>query len=66
MDAPVRTALELAPNDWDANRVAAAEFTEFRREEEMYASIRKCFMTNPYDSWAPYELSLGLLDGRRK
>ena len=58
MDAPVRTALELAPNDWDANRVAAAEFTEFRREEEMYASIRKCFMTNPYDSWAPYELAL--------
>ena len=24
----------------------------------MYASIRKCFMTNPYDSWAPYELAL--------
>ena len=58
MDAPVRTALELAPNDWDANRVAAAEFTELRREEEMYASIRKCLMTNPYDSWAPYELAL--------
>jgi len=58
MDAPVHTALELAPNDWDANRIAAAEFTEFRREEEMYASIRKCFMTNPYDSWAPYELAL--------
>jgi tetratricopeptide (TPR) repeat protein len=58
MDGPVRAALELAPNDWDANRVAAAEFTEFRREEEMYASIRKCFVTNPYDSWAPYELAL--------
>jgi TolB-like protein/Tfp pilus assembly protein PilF len=58
MDAPVRTALELAPNDWDANRMAAAEFTEFRREEEMYASIRKCFGTNPFDSWAPYELAL--------
>jgi eukaryotic-like serine/threonine-protein kinase len=58
MDAPVRTALELAPNDWDANRIAAAEYTEFRREEEMYASLRKCFMTNPYDSWAPYELAL--------
>jgi eukaryotic-like serine/threonine-protein kinase len=26
MDAPVRTALDLAPNDWDANRIAAAEF----------------------------------------
>jgi len=58
MDAPVRTALDLAPNDWDANRIAAAEYTEFRREEEMYASIRKCYMTNPYDSWAPYELAL--------
>jgi eukaryotic-like serine/threonine-protein kinase len=58
MSAPVRTALALAPNDWDANRVAAAEFTEFRREEDMYAAIRKCFATNPYDSWAPYELAL--------
>jgi tetratricopeptide (TPR) repeat protein len=58
MDGPVRTALELAPNDWDANRIAAAELTELRREEEMYASIRKCFITNPYDSWAPYELAL--------
>jgi serine/threonine protein kinase/Tfp pilus assembly protein PilF len=58
MDAPVRTALDLAPNDWDANRIAAAEFTEFRREEELYAAIRKCFITNPYDSWAPYELAL--------
>jgi eukaryotic-like serine/threonine-protein kinase len=58
MDAPVRTALELAPNDWDANRIAAAELTELRREEAMYASIRKCFITNPYDSWAPYELAL--------
>ena len=58
MDTPVRTALELAPNDWDANRIAAAEFTQSRRELEMYASIRKCFITNPYDSWAPYELAL--------
>jgi serine/threonine protein kinase/tetratricopeptide (TPR) repeat protein len=58
MDTPVRTALDLAPNDWDANRIAAVEFTEFRREEEMYAAIRKCFLTNPYDSWAPYELAL--------
>jgi serine/threonine protein kinase/Tfp pilus assembly protein PilF len=58
MDAPVRTALSLAPNDWDANRIAATEYTEFRREEEMYASVRKCYMTNPYDSWAPYELAL--------
>ena len=58
MDAPVRKALELAPNDWDANRMAAAESTEFRREEDMYASIRKCFVTNPFDSWAPYELAL--------
>jgi eukaryotic-like serine/threonine-protein kinase len=58
MEAPVRTALDLAPNDWDANRIAAAEFTEFRRPEEMYATIRKCFLTNPYDSWAPYELAL--------
>jgi serine/threonine protein kinase/Tfp pilus assembly protein PilF len=58
MDEPVRKALELAPNDWDANRMAAAEFTEFRRQEEMYASIRKCFVTNPFDSWAPYELAL--------
>jgi adenylate cyclase len=58
MDAPVRAALDLAPNDWDANRIAAVEYTEFRREEEMYASIRKCYVTNPYDSWAPYELAL--------
>lgn len=58
MSAPVRTALELAPNDWDANRVAATEFTELRQQEEMYESIRKCFVTNPYDSWAPYELAL--------
>jgi serine/threonine protein kinase/tetratricopeptide (TPR) repeat protein len=58
MGAPVRTALQLAPNDWDANRMAAAESTEFRREAEMYASIRKCFLTNPHDSWAPYELAL--------
>jgi serine/threonine protein kinase/tetratricopeptide (TPR) repeat protein len=58
MSGPVRTALELAPNDWDANRMAAAEFTAARREEDMYASIRKCFVTNPYDSWAPYQLAL--------
>jgi serine/threonine protein kinase/Tfp pilus assembly protein PilF len=58
MSGPVRTALDLAPNDWDANRMAAAEFTEARREDDMYASIRKCFVTNPYDSWAPYQLAL--------
>jgi serine/threonine protein kinase/tetratricopeptide (TPR) repeat protein len=58
MGGPVQTALELAPNDWDANRMAAAESTEFRRQGEMYASVRKCFATNPYDSWAPYELAL--------
>jgi tetratricopeptide (TPR) repeat protein len=58
MSGPVRVALELAPNDWDANRIAAAEFTEARRAEDMYASIRKCFVTNPYDSWAPYQLAL--------
>jgi eukaryotic-like serine/threonine-protein kinase len=58
MSEPVRTALELAPNDWDANRMAAAEYAEARREEDMYASIRKCFVTNPYDSWAPYQLAL--------
>ena len=58
MDQPVRKALELAPNDWDANRVAAAESMELRRPKEMYVSIRKCFVTNPFDSWAPYELAL--------
>ncbi len=58
MDAPIRKALELAPNDWDANRMAAAESTEFRRGPEMYESIRKCFVSNPLDSWAPYELAL--------
>jgi serine/threonine protein kinase/Tfp pilus assembly protein PilF len=58
MGAPVKSALELAPNDWDANRMAAAESTEFRRQGEMYTSIRKCFITNPRDSWAPYELAL--------
>jgi serine/threonine protein kinase/tetratricopeptide (TPR) repeat protein len=58
MDEPVRKALELAPNDWGANRMAAAESTELRRPKEMYASIRKCFVTNPFDSWAPYELAL--------
>jgi serine/threonine protein kinase/tetratricopeptide (TPR) repeat protein len=58
MEEPVHKALELAPNDWDANRMAAAESTEFRRPKEMYESIRKCFVTNPFDSWAPYELAL--------
>jgi eukaryotic-like serine/threonine-protein kinase len=58
MQAPISKALELAPNDWDANRMAAAVSTEFRREKEMYASIRKCFETNPFDSWAPYQLAL--------
>ncbi|MBV9876449.1 MAG: protein kinase [Verrucomicrobia bacterium] len=58
MEAPVSKALELAPNDWDANRMAAAVSTEFRRQKEMYASIRKCFETNPFDSWAPYQLAL--------
>jgi eukaryotic-like serine/threonine-protein kinase len=58
MDAPVRKALQLAPNDWDANRMAATECTESRRLEEMYSSIRKCFVTNPFDPWAPYELAL--------
>ncbi|MBV8273987.1 MAG: protein kinase [Verrucomicrobia bacterium] len=58
MEEPVRKALELAPNDWDANRMAAAESTELRRPKEMYSSIRKCFVTNPFDSWAPYELAL--------
>jgi serine/threonine protein kinase/tetratricopeptide (TPR) repeat protein len=58
MAEPVRKALELAPNDWDANRMAAAESTELRRPKEMYESIRKCFVTNPFDSWAPYELAL--------
>jgi TolB-like protein len=58
MNWAVTNALKLAPNDWDANRMAAAESTEFRREGEMYSSIRKCFLTNPQDSWAPYELAL--------
>jgi eukaryotic-like serine/threonine-protein kinase len=58
MGEPVQKALQLAPNDWDANRMAAAEFTEFRREAEMYQSVRKCFITNPSDPWAPYELAL--------
>ena len=58
MEAPVSKALELAPNDWDANRMAAAISTEFRRQKEMYESIRKCFETNPFDSWAPYQLAL--------
>ena len=58
MEAPVSKALALAPNDWDANRMAAAVSTEFRRQKEMYASIRKCFETNPFDSWAPYQLAL--------
>ena len=58
MGAPVTKALELAPNDWDANRMEAAVSTEFRREKEMYVSIRRCFETNPFDSWAPYQLAL--------
>ncbi|HTD16362.1 MAG TPA: protein kinase [Chthoniobacterales bacterium] len=58
MGAPISKALELAPNDWDANRMAAAVSTELRRQKEMYTSIRKCFETNPFDSWAPYQLAL--------
>ena len=58
MEEPVRKALELAPNDWDANRMAAAESTEFRRPKQLYESVRKCFVTSPFDSWAPYQLAL--------
>ena len=58
MDAPVKKALELAPNDWDANRMAAARLADSPLDDRMYEAARKCYVTSPNDPWAPYQLAL--------
>jgi serine/threonine protein kinase/Tfp pilus assembly protein PilF len=58
MEAPVKKALEIAPNDWDANRMAAAWLTDSALDDRVYQFARKCYLTSPNDPWAPYELAL--------
>jgi eukaryotic-like serine/threonine-protein kinase len=58
MEVPVRKALEIAPNDWDANRMAAARLTGSVIDDRVYEFARKCYETSPNDPWAPYQLAL--------
>jgi serine/threonine protein kinase/Tfp pilus assembly protein PilF len=58
MEAPVKKALEIAPNDWDANRMAAAQLTDSVLNDRVYKLARKCYVTSPNEPWAPYELAL--------
>jgi len=58
MDVPVRKALAIAPNDWDANRMAAARLTQSVLDDRVYEFARKCYETSPNDPWAPYQLAL--------
>lgn len=58
MEAPVKKALEIAPNDWDANRMAAAWLTDSALDDRVYQFARKCYLASPNDPWAPYELAL--------
>ena len=58
MDLPVKKALAIAPNDWDANRLAAARLADSALDDRMYEFARKCYATSPGDPWAPYELAL--------
>jgi serine/threonine protein kinase/Tfp pilus assembly protein PilF len=58
MDVPVRKALEIAPNDWDTNRLAAARLTASALDDRVYEFARKCYETSPNDPWAPYQLAL--------
>jgi serine/threonine protein kinase len=58
MDVPVKKALAIAPNDWDANRMAAARLADSTLDDRMYEFARKCYATSPGDPWAPYQLAL--------
>jgi hypothetical protein len=58
MDVPVKKALAIAPNDWDANRMAAARLADSALDDRMYEFARKCYATSPGDPWAPYPLAL--------
>jgi serine/threonine protein kinase/Tfp pilus assembly protein PilF len=58
MDVPVRKALEIAPNDWDANRMAAARLANTSLDDRTYEFARKCYVSSPNDPWAPYQLAL--------
>jgi serine/threonine protein kinase/Tfp pilus assembly protein PilF len=58
MAAPVKKALEIAPNDWDANRMAAARLADSAFDDQMYEFARKCYVTSPNDPWAPYQLAV--------
>jgi serine/threonine protein kinase/Tfp pilus assembly protein PilF len=58
MDVPVKKALAIAPNDWDANRMAAARLADSALDDRMYEFARKCYATSPGDPWAPYQLAL--------
>jgi serine/threonine protein kinase/Tfp pilus assembly protein PilF len=58
MEAPVKKALEIAPNDWDANRMAAAWLTDSVLDDRVYEFARKCYVTSPNDPWGPYQLAL--------
>jgi TolB-like protein len=58
MDVPVKKALAIAPNDWDANRMAAARLADSPLDDRMYEFARKCYATSPGDPWAPYQLAL--------
>jgi tetratricopeptide (TPR) repeat protein len=50
--------LEIAPNDWDANRMAAARLTDSVLDDRVYEFALKCYETSPNDPWAPYQLAL--------
>jgi TolB-like protein len=58
MEVPVKKALKIAPNDWDANRMAAAWLTDSVLDDRVYELARKCYVTSPNDPWAPYQLAL--------
>jgi len=58
MEVPVQKALAIAPNDWDANRMAAARLADSALDDRMYEFARKCYATSPGDPWAPYQLAL--------
>jgi tetratricopeptide (TPR) repeat protein len=51
-----RKALELAPNDVEANKRAAYQLSETDRFEEQYALLRKCHTLSPNDPYEPYAL----------
>ena len=54
---PIQKALELAPNDEEANLVAANRFGYTDKFPEQYALLRKCHTLNPNDPFEPYALA---------